>query len=345
MVLIDLEMVLVLCLSVLLAVVDTGETWRVKTRACPQGCNSCSLFNGCITCKPRYLLLLHRSGMKQVGYCRRTCPLGYYASRGGDINRCSKCQVENCEDCFARNFCVRCQSPYYAHEGKCFTVCPEGTWGDRKSGDCLETVHCEVSEWGSWSTCRKNGADCGYKWGEETRMRGIMTQATPGGKACPELTETRKCRILQRNCPVDCGVSEWSSWSPCSKDSADCGYKWGEETRVRHVSTPPSNDGKMCPDLTETRECRMLQRHCSDDEADTETGKKKGRKNRRNNRRRKNRRRDRPRKSRTHSSTQTQGEGEDVITTERTRLRSRTEDPGVQSREISRDLPTDLLSI
>ena len=60
---------------------------------------------------------------------------------------------------------------------------------------------CEVSEWASWGRCLKNGVDCGYKWGTETRMRGIITQSTPQGKACPELAQTRRCRILQRHCP------------------------------------------------------------------------------------------------------------------------------------------------
>ncbi|XP_022089787.1 R-spondin-2-like [Acanthaster planci] len=339
---IDVEIVLLICLSLLLAAVDTGETWRVKTKACPQGCNSCSLFNGCITCKPRYLLLLHRSGMKQMGYCRRTCPPGYYASRGGDIPRCSKCQVDDCEDCFTRNFCVRCQPSYYANGGKCFATCPAGTWPDRKSGDCLESVDCEVSQWASWGPCLKNGADCGYKWGMETRMRGIITQPTPTGKACPELAETRRCRILQRHCPVDCEVSEWSSWSPCLKNGADCGYKWGLETRSRSITTQPSTDGQTCPELHESRDCRMPQRYCPGDEVNPQSTKKNG-KNRRKNRRRKTRRRDRTRKTRTRTRALSTSEGGDS-TTERTMVSRPITDKG-SSRKISQDLPTDLLSI
>ncbi|XP_033644554.1 R-spondin-2-like [Asterias rubens] len=204
----DWEILLMLCFTVMLVVVDSGDTWRVKTKACPQGCNSCTMFNGCVTCKPRYLLLLHRSGMKQMGYCRHTCPPGYYASTMSDVNRCSKCRVENCESCYSRTVCSNCQSPFFGYNGKCYAQCPEGTWADRKSGHCVDTVNCVVSEWDSWTPCQKNGALCGYKWGEESRMRGIITPPSPGGESCPELLETRQCRMVQRYCQEDDLITE-----------------------------------------------------------------------------------------------------------------------------------------
>lgn len=46
--------------------------------------------------------------------------------------------------------------------------------------------------------------------------------------------------------PVDCVVSNWSSWSNCDG---------GTQTRTRTVITQPQNGGTTCPDLTETRNC------------------------------------------------------------------------------------------
>ncbi|XP_069791231.1 thrombospondin type-1 domain-containing protein 7B isoform X2 [Narcine bancroftii] len=51
-------------------------------------------------------------------------------------------------------------------------------------------------------------------------------------------------------CPQDCVVSEFSSWSACSKG---CGK--GLQHRVRSVLSPPLYGGKSCPSLTETKSC------------------------------------------------------------------------------------------
>ncbi|XP_067891134.1 thrombospondin type-1 domain-containing protein 7B isoform X2 [Heterodontus francisci] len=51
-------------------------------------------------------------------------------------------------------------------------------------------------------------------------------------------------------CPQDCVVSEFSTWSACSKG---CGK--GLQHRVRSVLSPPLYGGKNCPSLTEIRSC------------------------------------------------------------------------------------------
>ena len=56
---------------------------------CPIGCNTCSAYNGCSTCKPRYYFLLHRSGIKQVGLCTHACPVGFYPNSADGYYRCS----------------------------------------------------------------------------------------------------------------------------------------------------------------------------------------------------------------------------------------------------------------
>ncbi|XP_019738101.1 thrombospondin type-1 domain-containing protein 7B isoform X2 [Hippocampus comes] len=51
-------------------------------------------------------------------------------------------------------------------------------------------------------------------------------------------------------CPQDCVVSDFTSWSGCSRT---CGA--GLQHRTRHVLTMPMYGGASCPNLTETRTC------------------------------------------------------------------------------------------
>ncbi|XP_041663347.1 thrombospondin type-1 domain-containing protein 7B [Cheilinus undulatus] len=51
-------------------------------------------------------------------------------------------------------------------------------------------------------------------------------------------------------CPQDCVVSDFTSWSSCSKT---CGV--GLQHRTRHVLATPIYGGESCPNLTETRPC------------------------------------------------------------------------------------------
>jgi len=52
--------------------------------------------------------------------------------------------------------------------------------------------------------------------------------------------------------PVDCEVSGWSAWGPCSEP---CGG--GTQTRTRTVVLQPKDGGAACPDLEETQDCNM----------------------------------------------------------------------------------------
>lgn len=105
-------------------------------------------------------------------------------------------------------------------------------------------VDCVVSAWSAWSGCSK---PCGG--GEQTRTRTITTYPMFGGTACPNLTETQACNT--QPCPVDCVVSAWSAWSPCS---ATCGG--GTQTRTRTIVTPAAYGGTACPsNLMETQSC------------------------------------------------------------------------------------------
>ncbi|XP_060559913.1 matrilin-3-like [Ruditapes philippinarum] len=62
-----------------------------------------------------------------------------------------------------------------------------------------------------------------------------MRNPRNGGKACPNLTETR----------ADCRVTAWSAWS--------ANFGFGQQSRVRTVITQPIGSGKQCPILEEIR--------------------------------------------------------------------------------------------
>lgn len=61
---------------------------------CQQGgCLTCSDYNGCLSCKPRFFMHLERSGMKQIGVCMTSCPSGFYGTRSRERNTCTSKQL------------------------------------------------------------------------------------------------------------------------------------------------------------------------------------------------------------------------------------------------------------
>uniref|UniRef100_A0A8D3A042 R-spondin 3 n=1 Tax=Scophthalmus maximus TaxID=52904 RepID=A0A8D3A042_SCOMX len=161
--------------------------------SCQQGgCLTCSDYNGCLSCRPRFFMHLERIGMKQIGVCMTSCPPGFYGTRSPERNTCTSkhCRLE-CDSCFNKNFCTRCRAGFYLHLGKCQENCPEG----------LVRMHCEVGEWSEWSPCSRPGRTCGFKRGQETRTRQVLQYPSPFGKPCPEISEIRECLVKRRKCP------------------------------------------------------------------------------------------------------------------------------------------------
>ncbi|KAL2084630.1 hypothetical protein ACEWY4_020148 [Coilia grayii] len=63
-------------------------------------------------------------------------------------------------------------------------------------------------------------------------------------------------------CGEGCEVGQWSEWGTCTRRNKTCGFKWGLETRTRHIVKKPPKDTIPCPTIAESRRCKMSMRHC-----------------------------------------------------------------------------------
>eukprot|EP01004_Peranema_trichophorum_P003198 NODE_21_length_5193_cov_112.595266_g17_i0.p1 GENE.NODE_21_length_5193_cov_112.595266_g17_i0~~NODE_21_length_5193_cov_112.595266_g17_i0.p1 ORF type:complete len:1676 (-),score=495.00 NODE_21_length_5193_cov_112.595266_g17_i0:119-5146(-) len=201
--------------------------------------------------------------------CDKTCGTGsQYRTRtitkapqyGG--RECAS-TVEN-QVCSTTNCPVDCVVSDWSEWSICDHTCGGGTqsrsrvittpvrYGGRVCPALVETqacniqecpIDCVVSSWGDWSVCTKT---CGG--GSQTRERTITTETQFGGLPCPDTAETVACNI--RPCPVDCVLSTWTGWTPCSKF---CGS--GVSKRSRTIVTQPENGGIACLATEESVVC------------------------------------------------------------------------------------------
>ncbi|XP_036386185.1 R-spondin-4 [Megalops cyprinoides] len=176
-------------------------TKRSATKDAPEDCRSClvcSRENGCESCPDKLFLFLNREDMRQHGSCLHSCPAGHYGLRGQDMNRCMKCKASDCERCFNKDFCTKCKGGFQLFKGKCLTSCPEGTIPHLT--DCIEG--CQLSLWGEWSPCERNGLRCGFRWGRQSRSRESRRGPEGASPHCPTQHESRKCR-MKKKCPEE----------------------------------------------------------------------------------------------------------------------------------------------
>ncbi|XP_026149647.1 R-spondin-3 isoform X2 [Mastacembelus armatus] len=211
------------------------------------GCLTCSVFNGCLSCKPRYFMHLERIGMKQIGVCMNSCPQGFYGTRSPERNTCTKCKSE-CDSCFNKNFCTQCRAGFYLHLGKCQENCPEGLVRSDTKKECVSRCPAECESCVNSETC--------------TRCRsGLYQLSGRCHHVCPDDYEPND-KLMECTLQVHCEVGEWSEWSPCSRSGRTCGFKRGQETRTRQVLQYPSPFGKPCPEISEIKECLVKRRKC-----------------------------------------------------------------------------------
>jgi hypothetical protein len=167
------------------------------------------------------------------------CPNGSkFICNGGNCPKTISCNLVN-PTCTDKSHCwgyVSCPL------GACPSGYKEGMFchGDGNSGNfkvCCSMapppkVDCVVSAWCAWSMCNSTT-------GTQTRTRTVINPASNGGLACPSLVDTQSC-------PVDCVVTPWSPWGPCTA---------GTQTRTRNIVTDQMNGGLACPSLTHTQTC------------------------------------------------------------------------------------------
>lgn len=126
-----------------------------------------------------------------------------------------------------------------AYGGKACTAQEEAT--DCGNQPC--PVDCKLSEWSEWETCTTN---CGP--GTKTRTKTITQPPLHGGQACGPQVETADCGNAP--CPVDCKLSDWSSWQNCT---TTCGP--GTKTRTKTITQQPMYGGSACGPQSETVDC------------------------------------------------------------------------------------------
>jgi hypothetical protein len=239
----------------------TKQTRPCKTNKCPIDCEHTS-FGNYSTCtrscgggeQVRYMRIL-----SQEAYGGQVCPTQLSESR--------PCNTVACK--------VDCVMSAWGEWGDCSTTCGNGQKTRSRlviraassgglpcpagNGDqhalCNQfpcPIDCTVTAWTTDATCSKT---CGG--GEKTNYRSIQIQSAFGGKQCPQLTKTESCD--QDECPEDCVVASWSTWSACSKT---CGG--GEMFKERTVTKNPRFGGEECPHTRENRDCNMQScpRHC-----------------------------------------------------------------------------------
>jgi len=128
-------------------------------------------------------------------------------------------------------------------------------------------MDCIASQWAEWTECTHacigRGEWYGHGWtgvGMQQRHRVIVQPAENGGAACNVSFEVRKCNEFP--CPVDCKLSDWTSWSKCSHDCKGRGALFGhahsgpgESRRSRNIIRDMEYGGKPCAHLNESQPC------------------------------------------------------------------------------------------
>jgi hypothetical protein len=250
---------------------DSGEqSQSCNVQACPVNCQigSWSSFTDCtVTCgaaggsKMRSranvapsdggMACPHESTNTEIEVCNQTpCPQHCQVGGWSLWTTCSKTCGGGTQ---ARSRSVISRAEHGGYE------CPNVD-ESRGCNDSSCPIDCQVSAWSSWGEC---SVTCGGEanadlagntgGGRQTRTRTVVSYATPGGKGCGDLSQDKGFCNTQP-CPVDCQLSEWSSFGDCTNT---CGE--GTKTRSRQRTREALHSGQACATpLVETVQCTDL---------------------------------------------------------------------------------------
>lgn len=135
-------------------------------------------------------------------------------------------------------------------------VCPgDSAFYSAAPSDWVPDDTCATTEWTAWSSC---SVVCGQGFRARTRRFYDRT----GRKKCPHVDTVAQEQCMGgRQCGpgeeeeevrVECSVTAWSLWSPCS---ASCGQGLKVRTRLYRVSREEQVDGGCNVQLLQTDEC------------------------------------------------------------------------------------------
>ncbi|XP_066920815.1 SCO-spondin-like isoform X2 [Clytia hemisphaerica] len=182
----------------------------------------------------------------------------------GEDSQTRECKVKECPidggfaDWSAFSVCSKtCGDGTQSRNRKCNNPEPEHG-GKPCLGKTEESRSCKLKEcpvdggYGTWSAYSRCSKTCGFGEQKRTRKCNSPAPAHDGDDCIGEDEQIRECKV--KECPIDGGISQWSSYSECSKT---CGE--GEQERTRKCNSPaPRYGGKDCPESkSEKRKCKL----------------------------------------------------------------------------------------
>jgi len=180
------------------------------------------------------------STRRQTTYCYtgRCCPVSCVVSSWGSWGSCNAlCERTG----------TRARTRRVTTQASCNgTPCPSLTQYNSCNGPCCAR-DCVLSTWTAWTTCNAPVGSCGTNSGTQRRSRTVVTTQSCGGRCYP-LQATQQCTPV----PLQCQVSQWGSWSPCTPNTGSCGA--GTQSRTRTITRQPYC-APACPATSATRNC------------------------------------------------------------------------------------------
>ncbi|KAH8581593.1 extracellular protein with 3 TSP1 domains and an EGF domain [Cryptosporidium sp. chipmunk genotype I] len=115
---------------------------------------------------------------------------------------------------------------------------------------------CTYSSWSSWGDC---SVTC--QGGFRSRTRKLIWKSDIKGRCEDNQTDIESCN--EQSCPINCRLSNWTSWSICS---STCGK--GTKMRYRIILAQSELGGVQCPsenEITERASCQLqeCEKSCS----------------------------------------------------------------------------------